>query len=78
MGFLLHFCSIKRSHEADPRKYRGLTSPKINAVDAKICVFNLRSISQAGRRGFDPRPPLHPFNTLEKLAEGCTPIYSIT
>ena len=30
-------------------------------------IVNLCSNSQAGRRGFDPRPPLHPFNNLVKL-----------
>jgi hypothetical protein len=36
----------------------GLGSSAINPVDAKFCIINLRSISQAGRRGFDPRLPL--------------------
>jgi len=30
-------------------------------------VSNLLSYSQAGRRGFDPRPPLHLFNNLERF-----------
>src|SRR5437588_11654778 len=33
--------------------------------------------SQAGRRGFDSRLPLHPVNNLEKLTTERTPIYSI-
>src|SRR2546430_3707071 len=33
--------------------------------------------SQAGRRGFDSHLPLHPFNSLGKLLQGCTPIHSI-
>src|ERR1035441_9533098 len=31
----------------------------MNTVDAKFSVFNPRSISQAGRRGFESRLPLH-------------------
>jgi len=34
----------------------------LDAINAKFCIFKLRSISQAGRRGFDPRPPLHLFS----------------
>jgi hypothetical protein len=30
-------------------------------------VSDLLSYSQAGRRGFDPRPPLHPFNSLHEI-----------
>ena len=36
----------------------------MNAVDAMVCICNLRAISQAGRRGFDPRLRLHLFNNL--------------
>jgi predicted RecA/RadA family phage recombinase len=32
----------------------GLGSSAINPVDAKFCIINLRSISQAGRRGSSP------------------------
>ena len=39
-------------------------SPFIDTVDAKVCIFNLQSISQAGRRGFEPRLPLHLFKGL--------------
>jgi hypothetical protein len=39
-------------------KIGEILSPEINAVDPMFCIFNLGSISQAGRRGFDPRPPL--------------------
>ncbi len=45
-----------------------LLSHSMDAIDAKFCIFNRRSISQAGRRGFDPRPPLHLFINLKKLA----------
>jgi hypothetical protein len=44
-------------------------SSAINPVDAKFCIFNRWSISQAGRRGFDPRPPLHPWNASRKRVE---------
>ena len=30
-------------------------SPSVDAVDAKLCICNLQSISQAGRRGFESR-----------------------
>ena len=33
--------------------------------------------SQAGRRGFDPRPPLHLFSSLGNPLKELTPIYSI-
>jgi len=36
-------------------------------------VSNLLSYSQAGRRGFDPRPPLHPFNNLHGYVLLCAP-----
>ena len=35
-----------------------LLSPGFRAVNAKFCIFNLWSISQAGRRGFESRLPL--------------------
>ena len=41
-------------------------SPFIDAVDAMLFIINLKSISQAGRRGFEPRLPLHLFNNLEE------------
>ena len=40
-----------------------LKSPEINALDTMFFIFNLGSISQAGRRGFDPRLPLQPSRT---------------
>ncbi len=41
---------------------RGRTSIR----NCKVCIFNLQLISQAGRRGFDPRLPLHLFNNLQE------------
>jgi hypothetical protein len=34
----------------------------MDTVDAMWFIFNLLSISQAGRRGFESRLPLHGFN----------------
>ncbi len=33
-------------------------------MGTKFCIFNRLSISQAGRRGFDPRLPIHVFQSL--------------
>jgi len=35
-----------------------LSITRIDAIDAKFFIYNLRSISHAGRRGFDSRLPL--------------------
>ena len=43
-------------------------SPFIDTVDAKVCIFNLQSISQAGRRRFDPGLPLQLFNNLREAS----------
>jgi hypothetical protein len=43
-------------------------SPFIDTVDAKVCIFNLQSISQAGRREFESRLPLHLFNNLGEIS----------
>ena len=45
-------------------------SPGFRAVNAKFCIFNLWSISQAGRRGFESRLPLHVFNHLAEVSPG--------
>jgi coproporphyrinogen III oxidase len=37
----------------------------------KLFIFNFSTISQAGRRGFDPRLPLHVFNNLASPAKKC-------
>ena len=47
-------------------------SPFIDAVDAMLFIINLKSISQAGRRGFDPRLPLHFFSIAYSLSSGGT------
>ena len=39
-------------------------SPEIDSVDAKFFIYNLMTISQAGRRGFDSRLPLQSFQQL--------------
>ena len=49
----------------------------MNAVDAKFCIFNLWSISQAGRRGFDPRLPLHLFNNLRTAVKSVLRLCSV-
>jgi len=49
----------------------------IDAVDAKEFIFNLQTISQAGRRGFDPRLPLQLFNNLTSIAQHPSPLKSI-
>jgi len=48
-------------------KLGDLLSPGFRAVNAKFCIFNLQSISQAGRRGFESRLPLHFFNKLQAI-----------
>jgi hypothetical protein len=40
-------------------------SLSVDTVDAKFCICNLRSISQAGRRGFESHLPLHVFIYLQ-------------
>ncbi len=43
-----------------------LSITRIDAIDAKFFIYNLRSISQAGRRGFDSRLPLQSKSLLIK------------
>ena len=45
----------------------------MNTMDAMRFVFNREPISQAGRRGFDPRLPLFQSNNLEFLFRVSTP-----
>jgi hypothetical protein len=40
-------------------------SPFIDTEDAMVCIFNLQSISQAGRHGFESRLPLQEINHLQ-------------
>ena len=42
-------------------------SHSINAINAKFFIFNLHSISQAGRRRFDPGLPLQLFDTIPTI-----------
>ena len=60
---LLHF----GSSGANRGKQGVLVSHSRDAVNAKDCIYNLRSISQAGRRGFESHLPLHIFNHLRGL-----------
>jgi len=50
-------------------------SPSIDAKDAMSCMFNLRAISQAGRRRFEPGLPLHLFNNLGTRTSRFTACY---
>ena len=43
-------------------------SPIRGGLDAKECIFNLHSIFQAGRRGFESHLPLH-FQELKKTLQ---------
>ena len=56
---LLQNCSINRHFEAGPRKQGVLYRLPLTPWTPKSCMVNLQPISQAGRRGFDPRLPLH-------------------
>ena len=38
--------------------------PETAVMDSMFSIFNLGSASQAGRRGFESRLPLHLFNNL--------------
>jgi hypothetical protein len=67
---VLHLYSIKRRLGVSPWKQESFKLPEINAVDPMFCIFNRGSISQAGRRGFDSRLPLHPFNHCKELFSG--------
>jgi hypothetical protein len=55
LGSKVAFCSITaplRGALKQAHKNRVFLSPFIDTVDAKVCIFNLQSISQAERRGF--------------------------
>ncbi len=56
-----NFCSISaplRNALERSLENQRLSITRIDAIDAKFFICNLRSISQAGRRGFDSRLPL--------------------
>ena len=38
-------------------------------MDAFAFIYKVQLDSQAGRRGFDPRLPLHVFNKLQAIAK---------
>ena len=40
-------------------------SPAINTINAMFFIFNVLSISQAGRRRFESGLPLHKINNLQ-------------
>jgi hypothetical protein len=48
-----------------------------DAVNAKDCIYNLGSISQAGRRGFEPRLPLH-FTRPEVRTQARLPLLCVS
>ena len=51
---VLRLYSVKRSGGVESRKLSDFLSLKIEAGDAIVFIYNICSISQAGRRGFDP------------------------
>ena len=67
---VLHLYSIKTGLGVSHWKQESFKSLETNAVDPMFCIFNLRSISQAGRGGFDSRLPLHPVNQLRGPFQG--------
>jgi hypothetical protein len=48
------------------------------AVDAMSFICNRRGDSQAGRRGFEPRLPLHLFNYLQLPPYSSQPLFEVT
>jgi hypothetical protein len=44
-----------------------LCDQKTAPLTPKSFIYNRRSYSQAGRRGFEPHLPLHPFNNLHEI-----------
>ena len=52
---------LRRCAERSGRKLLKLHGSAFAAMDALSCIINRRGDSQAGRRGFDPRLPLHSF-----------------
>ena len=51
---LLQNSSIRKSSRNRPLKTGWIPKPEMNTMDTKFSVFNPRSISQGGRRGFEP------------------------
>src|SRR3954470_1591982 len=63
--FFAPFLLLYRKPWSKSLKLEVILSPSVDAVDAKFSICNLQSISQAGRRRFDPGLPLHLFNNLQ-------------
>ena len=60
----LHFHSIKDLSEYKVSEVAESSRPEIIVLDAIVFIFNRRSHSQAGRRGFESRLPLQLFRNL--------------
>ena len=54
-----------------------LCDQKTAPLTPKSFIYNRRSYSQAGRRGFESRLPLHLFNNLQASRQRLAPIGSI-
>ena len=67
-----HLYPIKRLSIPKSGKCSDFLSQKLVPQAPLFFRFNRRPISQAGRRGFDPRLPLFPFNKLETALHGVT------
>ena len=63
------FLFLYRTPRNKSLKIGDFVSHAIDAINAKVFIFKLPSISQAGRRGFDPRLPLHVFIDLQAIWE---------
>ena len=61
---VLRLCSVKSGGRAAGRKLGNFYRQNEVHGNAKFFVSDLLSFSQAGRRGFDSRLPLHLFNDL--------------
>ena len=57
--FVLHLCSVKKFSGAKSENWPILYRQNVMQETLLSIVSNLPSSSQAGRRGFDPRLPLH-------------------
>src|SRR5206468_11085569 len=64
--------SVKRSDGIQGRKLSDFVSLKIDAGDAKVLIYNICSISQAGRRGFESRLPLQETLPIVSLTQSPT------
>ena len=55
----LQFHSVKKRPESGVLEVAESIGPETNAIDALVVYLQSTVISQAGRRGFEPRLPLH-------------------